>query len=138
MEIPSPSGKCPDYTHVRILFVSKPTYNRSPHRQKESSPTILNKPPTYTTSSSLHRTFHSARHTSTFSRIYPLVDRYRESICSELTIANWKRICLNIYKPPNPNNMNACFDEIMACLIKVALKYDNIIIMGDFNIDIKR
>ena len=33
-----------------------------------------------------------------------------ESICSEFTIANWKWICLNIYKLPNPNNMNIFFD----------------------------
>ena len=60
-----------------------------------------------------------------------------ESICSELTIANRKWICLNIYRPPNPNNMNTFFDEITACLSKAAVKYKNIIIMGDFNIDIK-
>ena len=61
-----------------------------------------------------------------------------ESICSELTIANRKWICLNIYRPPNPNNMNTFFDEITACLSKAAVKYENIIIMGDFNIDIKK
>ena len=33
--------------------------------------------------------------------------------------------------------MNTFFDEITACLSKVAVKYDIIIIMGDFNIDIK-
>ena len=60
-----------------------------------------------------------------------------ESIYSEFTIANRKWICLNIYRPPNPNNMNTFFDEITACLSKAAVKYENIIIMGDFNIDIK-
>ena len=39
--------------------------------------------------------------------------------------------------PSNPNNMNTFFDEITACLSKAAVKYDNIIIMGDFNIDTK-
>ena len=33
--------------------------------------------------------------------------------------------------------MNTFLDEITACLSKAAVKYDNIIIMGDFNIDIK-
>ena len=33
--------------------------------------------------------------------------------------------------------MNTFFDEITACLSKAAVKYENIIIMGDFNIDIK-
>ena len=60
-----------------------------------------------------------------------------ESICSELTIANRKWLCLNIYRPPNPNNMNTFFDEITVCLSKVAVKCENIIIMGYFNIDIQ-
>ena len=33
--------------------------------------------------------------------------------------------------------MNTFFDEINVCLSKAAVKYKNIIIMGDFNIDIK-
>ena len=33
--------------------------------------------------------------------------------------------------------MNTFFDEITACLSNAAVKYKNIIIMGDFNIDIK-
>ena len=33
--------------------------------------------------------------------------------------------------------MNTFFDEINACLSKAAVKYENIIIVGDFNIDIK-
>ena len=70
-------------------------------------------------------------------RIKEYEAKQSESICSELTIANRKWICLNIYRPPNPNNMNTFFDEITACLSKAAVKYENIIIMGDFNIDIK-
>ena len=60
-----------------------------------------------------------------------------ESICSKFTIANRELICRNIYRPANPNNMNTFFDEITACLSKAAVQYKNIIIMGDFNIDIK-
>ena len=59
-----------------------------------------------------------------------------ESICSEFTIANRKWICLNTYRPPNPNNMNTFFDEITACLGKAAMKYENI--MGGFNTDIRK
>ena len=33
--------------------------------------------------------------------------------------------------------MNTFFDEITACLSKAAMEYENIIIMGDFNKDIK-
>ena len=64
--------------------------------------------------------------------------KQNKNICSEFTIANRKSICLNIYRPPNPNNMNTSFDEITASLRKAAVKYKNIIIMGDFNIDIKK
>ena len=60
-----------------------------------------------------------------------------ESIYSEFTIANRKWMCLSIYRPPNPNNMNTFFDEITACPSKAAVKYENIIIMGDFNVGIK-
>ena len=60
------------------------------------------------------------------------------SICSEFTITNRKWICLNIYRPPNPNNMNTFFDKITASLSKAAMKYENIIIMCDFHIDIKK
>ena len=59
-----------------------------------------------------------------------------ESIYSEFTIANRKWICLNIYRPPNPNNVNTFFDQITACLNKAAVKCENIIIMSDIdNID---
>ena len=44
---------------------------------------------------------------------------------------------ISIDRPANPNNMNTFFDEITACLSKAAVQYKNIIIMGDFNIDIK-
>ena len=60
-----------------------------------------------------------------------------KSICSAFTIANKKWICLNIYRAPTPNNMDIFFDEITASLRKAAIKYENIIIMGDFNVDIK-
>ena len=53
-------------------------------------------------------------------------------------MANRKWICLNIYRPPNPNKVNTFFDQITACLSKAAVKCRNIIIMGDTdNIDIK-
>ena len=33
--------------------------------------------------------------------------------------------------------MNIFFDEITTSLSKAAMKYENIILMGDFNVDIK-
>ena len=63
--------------------------------------------------------------------------KQNESISSEFTIASRKWICLNIYRPPNLNNMNTFFDEIITSLSKGVITYENIIVMGDFNIDIK-
>ena len=40
-----------------------------------------------------------------------------------------------IYCPPNYNNLFTFFDEITFLLNKAALKFENFIVMGDFNID---
>ena len=50
-----------------------------------------------------------------------------EDICSELTIANRKWICLNILGL-----------QTQTSLSKAEMKHENIIIMDDFNIDIKK
>ena len=73
-----------------------------------------------------------------FKRLKEYEIQQSESVCSDFTIANRKWICLNIYRPPNPNNMSIFFDEITASLSKAAMKYENIIIMGDFNVGIKK
>ena len=72
-----------------------------------------------------------------FKRLKEYETKKSESICSEFTIANRKCICLNINRSPNSNNMNTFFDKITACLSKAAVKYENMIITCDFNIDIK-
>ena len=41
-----------------------------------------------------------------------------------------------IYRPPNYNNLSTFFDEITLSLNKAALKFENFIVMGDFNIDV--
>ena len=68
-----------------------------------------------------------------FKRLKEYEIQQSESVCSDFTIANRKWICLNIYRPPNPNNLNNFFDEITASLSK----YENIVMIGDFNVDIK-
>ena len=40
-----------------------------------------------------------------------------------------------IYRPPNYNNLSTFFDEITLSLNKAALKFENFLVMGDFNID---
>ena len=59
-----------------------------------------------------------------------------ESICSELAISKEKWFCMCIYRPPNYNNLSTFFDEITLSLNKAALKFENFIVMGDFNIDV--
>jgi len=61
-----------------------------------------------------------------------------ESICSEITISNKKWFCMSIYRPPNYTNLSTFFDEVNFSLSKASTKYDNFIVMGDFNIDINK
>ena len=65
---------------------------------------------------------------------------FSECICSELTISKSGWLCLyirSIYRPPNPGNLSIFFKKLSESLSKAILKYQNIIIMGDFNIDLK-
>ena len=41
-----------------------------------------------------------------------------ESVCSELTIANKKWLCLGIYRPPTPENLASLFEELTDSLSK--------------------
>ena len=62
---------------------------------------------------------------------------FSECICSEFTITNSRWLCFSIYRPPDPDNRSIFFEELSELLSKAILKYQNIIIMGDFNIDLK-
>ena len=59
-----------------------------------------------------------------------------ESICSELIISKKKLICFSIYRPPATGNIKTFFDEMKDVISKATCKYENILVMGDFNIDI--
>ena len=41
-----------------------------------------------------------------------------------------------IYCPPNYNNLSIFFDKITLSLNMAALKFENFIVMGDFNINL--
>ena len=43
----------------------------------------------------------------------------------------------SIYRPPVSSNLTTFFEELTKVLSKAVLKYENIILMGDFNIDFK-
>ena len=60
-----------------------------------------------------------------------------ECICSEFTISKKKWICFSIYRPPSTGNIETFFEEMNEAISKALCKYENLIVMGDFNIDIK-
>ena len=70
-------------------------------------------------------------------RIQKLEMLTHESVCSELTIAKKKWLCLGIYRPPTPENLASFFGELTDSLSKGSEFYENFIILGDFNIDVK-
>ena len=59
-----------------------------------------------------------------------------ESICSEITVNKVKWIALSLYRSPSPSNLQIFFEELTSFLNKAIYKYDNVLIMGDLNIDI--
>ena len=64
------------------------------------------------------------------------VQKNLECICSELPISNIKWICLRIYRLPNSQNLVHFFNELSDSLSKANESYENVIVVGDFNIDI--
>ena len=62
--------------------------------------------------------------------------RKSECICSEITISKKKWLCFSIYRPPSYDNLELFFDELSSSLSKASESYENLIVMGDFNIDI--
>ena len=60
-----------------------------------------------------------------------------ESVCSELTIAKKKWLCLGIYQPPTPEDLVSFFEELTDSLSKGSEFYENYIILGDFNIYVR-
>ena len=61
-----------------------------------------------------------------------------ETICSEFTISKRKCIYFSVYRPPSYNNLIIFFEELTKSVCKALNTYDDIIIMGDFNIDINK
>ena len=62
---------------------------------------------------------------------------FSECIGPELTISKSRWLCFSIYRPPDLGNLSIFFEELSESLSKAFLKYQNIIIMGVFNIDLK-
>ena len=61
-----------------------------------------------------------------------------EVIYSEVTISNKNWVIFSIYRPPDYSNLLAFFKELGKHLNQACENYDNFILMGDFNIDIRQ
>ena len=56
-------------------------------------------------------------------------------ICLELTVSKRKWIIFSVYRPPGSGNLANFFFELNKCVDMATRKYENIVIMGDINID---
>ena len=54
-----------------------------------------------------------------------------------LPLDNTKWIRFGSYRPPKSSNLSEFFEELTISLSKAILKYENLLIIGDFNIDVK-
>ena len=61
-----------------------------------------------------------------------------ETICTEFTVSKKKWFCLSVYRPPSTNNIVTFSEELTYSLSRAINNYDNIILIGNFKIDIKK
>ena len=78
----------------------------------------------------------STRGVLTQKQLKKLEPKVSEVICSEFTTSNKKWICFSFYRPPTQNNLECFFNEVTTSLSQTSVMYDNLIVMGDFNIDV--
>ena len=69
-------------------------------------------------------------------RLYAYEDNTSEIICLEVTISKKKRCISFAYRPPYNSNKNSFFKELNKSLSNIARKYENVLLIGDLNIDI--
>ena len=69
-------------------------------------------------------------------RLYAYEDNTSEIICLEVTISKKKRCISFAYRPPYNSNKNSFFKELNKSLSNIARKYENVLLVGDLNIDI--
>ena len=72
-----------------------------------------------------------------WKRLREYVPKNSECLCSELTFTNKKWICFSIYRRPESSNFSMFFEELTISLSKAIMIYENNLIMGNFNIDVK-
>ena len=69
------------------------------------------------------------------NRVPILETRSLELLCSELVVNKKKWIVYSIYRPPESSNIDAFFTDLSITLNSALDKYENIIVMGDVDID---
>ena len=69
-------------------------------------------------------------------RLENLETKIFETICLELTVSNKKWFILFMYRPPQENSKYTFFNELNETLCKAANSCENIIVIGDLNIDV--
>ena len=71
------------------------------------------------------------------------VKEFKNLKCSHMNlfVQNWQPakncLCLGIHRPPTPENLVSFVEELTDSLRKGSEFYENVIILGDFNIDVK-
>ena len=63
--------------------------------------------------------------------------KHSKCLISELTFTNKNWICFSIYRTAESSNLSMFFEELAISLTKAILKYENLLIIGGFNIDVK-
>ena len=71
-------------------------------------------------------------------RLKDLGTNLSETICTEIIISKKRWFCMSVYRPPSSLNIDTFFAKLNISLSKAVNKFDNLIIMGDFNIDITK
>ena len=71
-------------------------------------------------------------------RLKDLETNLSETICTEINISKKRWFCMSVYRPPTSSNIDTFFAELTISLSKAVNKFDNLIIMGDFNIHVTK
>ena len=69
-------------------------------------------------------------------RFYSHEDITSETTCLEVTISKKKWSIALVYRPPYSSNKDSFFKELNKSLSNIARKYENVLLIGDLNIDI--
>ena len=71
-------------------------------------------------------------------RLKDLETNLSATICTEITTSKKRWFCMSMYRLPSSSNIDTFFAELTVSLSKAVNKFDDLIVMGDFNIDITK